>query len=148
MAKGKIMIQIQVTEIFNEATFVPTLDIYAVESLDGDSTIVNEISGQNIKMISSSVGSTDISDNPFCRLYLAFPDEPIKILNAPSFVSSPAFPNAGNAVLEIVDLGVTFSPSGSGTYIRKIAGHAYLNEYRNGLGGIIKNILQKLKLTQ
>ncbi len=133
MAKGSIMLQFEVTEVFTpEVTSVPPLFALVFDTLDGDKTTVREIAVEKITSIALNghTGSYDASDNGFALLYLVFADRnrPLKIFYAPSHVPSPQVEGAGMAILQVRDFGLTIQSPGTISVVRHYGAHAYLDE--------------------
>lgn len=133
MAKGSIMLQFEVTEVFTpEVTSVPPLYALVFDTLDGDKTTVREIAVEKIRGIALNLhtGSFDASDSGFALLYLVFADRnrPLKIFYAPSHVPSPQIEGAGMAILEVRDFGWTIASPGNISLVRHYGAHAYLDE--------------------
>ena len=63
------------------------------------------------------------SDQPWCQLYLVFPDDPLVILHAPSSVESPPIAGAGMAILQIFDFGLKGNAD-QVQFSRAVAAHA------------------------
>lgn len=129
MAKGSLMLQLQVTEVFDiDVTNIPPLFALVLDTLDGDKTTVREISVEKIGGVLSNTGWGDLTDNASTQLYLAFRDQPLKIFYAPSHVPSPQFEGAGLAILQVRDYGFTVTPGVRVSLSRQISAHAYLDE--------------------
>jgi hypothetical protein len=133
MAKGSIMLQLEVTQFLSpEVTFAPEIWTVVLDSLDGDSTTVREIATEKIGVFS---GSEDISPaldlssaSAFTDLWLVFPDlrRPPKIFYAPSHVPSPQFDGARLVLLRVRDFG--YVSSAEFVLSRAVAAHAYVDE--------------------
>ena len=132
MAKGSIMLQLEVTEVFNtpEVTSVPQLFALVFDILDGDTTTIREIAVEKLGAMFANVGWGDITDNGFAQLFLVFADRnrPLKTFYAPSHVSSPPFEGAGMAILQVRDFGFTVNPGAEVSFGRHYGAHAYLDE--------------------
>lgn len=129
MAKGSLMLQLQVTEVFDiDVTTMPPLFALVLDTLDGDQTTVREISVEKVGGILSNTGWGDMTDNAAAQLYLVFRDRPLKIFYAPSHVPSPPFEGAGLAILQVRDYGLTVTPGAKASLGRQISAHAYLDE--------------------
>jgi hypothetical protein len=139
MAKGPMMLQIAVEQLFSSAVMsVPEIWAVAVESLDGDRTIVREIAtekNQGVYAVNNDnfeFGILDLSPAAATDLWLVFPDlrRTPAILHAPSHVPSPPIDGARVAVLRVRDYGFTITtPGGPGLSLgRRVGSHAYLDE--------------------
>lgn len=133
MAKGSIMLQVEVTQqIDGTVTSVPALSVRAFEFLSFGTTTVREISAQKEGGIlaAPAVSLAGWSNTPYAVLSLFLRGgEEISFL-APSHVPSPQF-EAGFAILEIIDGGVASTDSAELSVARRIGGHAYLEEVDN-----------------
>ena len=139
MAKGSIMLQIAVEQLFSSAiTNIPEIWAVALDSLDGDRTIVREIAtekNQGVYGMNSDThefGVLDFSPTAATDLWLGFPDlrRPPTILHAPSHVVSPPIDGARVVILRVRDFGFTITtPGAPGLSLgRRVGSHAYLDE--------------------
>jgi hypothetical protein len=138
MAKGSIMLQIAVEQIFSApVTHLPEVWTVALQSLDGDRTIVREIATE--KSQAAYLWATDsghesgelaLSDGALSDLWLVFPDlrRPPKILHAPSHVPSPPIDGARLVLLRVRDFGFTVESPGVFSTVRRVSSHAYVDE--------------------
>jgi hypothetical protein len=130
MAKGSIMLQVDVLqEIAEPVTSIPSITVKVFDFLSFGKTIVREITAEKAGGIIAGAANFSVSDSatPFAilRLFLRGGEEVFFL--APSQVSSPQF-EAGAAILEIEELGVTSIGSNELDLARHIGGHAYLDE--------------------
>lgn len=130
MAKGSIMLQVDILqEIDGPVTSIPPITVKVFDFLSFGKTTVREITAEKTGGILAGSANTSVgySETPFAvlRLFLAGGAE--VFLLAPSHVSSPQF-EAGAAILEIEELGVTPVGSNELDLARRIGGHAYLDE--------------------
>ncbi|ADE14545.1 hypothetical protein Nhal_1394 [Nitrosococcus halophilus Nc 4] len=133
MAKGSIMIQMEVAEFFDPTvTSVPWLFAHAFDTLDGDTTIVREIAAEKIGGVAFNrhTGSMDLTDGAYVKLFLIFAgqDRPLQSFHAPSHVPSPGIEGAGMAILEIEDPGYRIDSPGTIAVGRLIGAHTYIDE--------------------
>ncbi|SFD86235.1 hypothetical protein [Nitrosomonas sp. Nm166] len=130
MAQGSIMLQVSVIQdIAGPVTSIPPVTVMAFHFLSFDKTTVREITAEKTGGILAGGSNMPIgySGSPFAvlRLFLRGGEEVFFL--APSHVSSPQF-EAGFAILEIEELGVTSIGSNEMNLSRLIGGHAYLDE--------------------
>ncbi|SFD86209.1 hypothetical protein [Nitrosomonas sp. Nm166] len=130
MAQGSIMLQIDVLQEIDEpVTFIPPVTVMAFHFLSFDKTTVREITSQKTGgILAGAIGSTiGFSGIPHAelRLFLRGGEEAFFI--APTHVSSPQF-EAGFAILELKDIGITGFDDTKVRVSRRIGGHAYLDE--------------------
>jgi hypothetical protein len=137
MAKGSIMLQIAVEQLLSPAvTSAPEVWAVALDSLDGDRTIVREIATEKSHQFygwadaGHEFGELQFTANALTDLWLAFPDlrRPPAILHAPSHVSSPPIDGATLVLLRVRDFGYGFDPSAQFVLGRRVGSHAYLDE--------------------
>ena|SRR5215475_3425231 len=129
MATGSTMLQAEVIqEIDENVTSIPPIVVRVFEFLSFGQTTVREISAEKVGGILASAGTAlGLSSTPYVILTLFLAGgEPVLFL-APSHVSSPPF-EAGAAILEINDFGVTSDGDNPMRVGRRIGGHAYLDE--------------------
>jgi len=124
------MLQVEIVQESDEiVTSVPPITVRVFEFLNFGQTIVREISAQKEGGIFAAASGTSVgySSTPYAVLTLFLKGgEPVFLL-APSHVSSPPF-EAGAAILEITDGGVTSIGDTQLQVARRIGGHAYLDE--------------------
>ena len=135
MAKGKMMLQLAVEQVFATAVLsAPEIWAVAIDFLDGDTVTVREIATEKIGFfqgnghtspalaISSASGLTD--------LFLAFPDlrRPLTVLHAPSHVDSPPIAGARIVLLRVRDFGFAIQSPAAFIWGRRSGSHAYLDE--------------------
>jgi hypothetical protein len=137
MAKGSIMLQIAVEQIFSApVTSLPEVWTVAIEYLDGGRTVVREIAteksqGMYLWATDSDYESGEfaLSDNALSDLWLVFPDRrPPKILHAPSHVPSPPIDGAVIVLLRVRDYGFGIGSPGVFSTVRRVSSHAYVDE--------------------
>ncbi len=138
MAKGSIMLQIAVEQIFSApVTDLPEVWIVAWQSLDGDRTIVREIATEKSQAAylwatdaGPAAGEFAMSDGALSDLWLAFPDlrRPPKILHAPSHVPSPPIDGPVLVLLRVRDYGFAVESPGVFSTVRRVSSHAYVDE--------------------
>jgi len=130
MAKGSIMLQVDVLqEIGGPVTSIPPVTLKVFDFLSFGKTTVREITAEKAGGIVAGAANISVgySSVPFAilRLFLRAGEEVFFL--APSHVSSPQF-EAGAAILEIEELGVTSIGGNELGLSRRIGGHAYLDE--------------------
>ena len=139
MAKGSLMLQIEVEQIFGgPVATLPEVWTVAIEYLDGDgSTVVREIATERVQAMylwaTSSgyeAGQFSLSDNAVSDLWVVFGDRrPPKILHAPSHVPSPPIDGAVLVLLRVRDYGFSVELSGVFSTVRpEVSSHAYVDE--------------------
>jgi len=130
MAKGSIMMQVEIRQQIDQVvTSVPPIYVRAFEFLSFGKTTVREITSQKEGGIlaGASMSLTGWSNLPYAVLSLFLKGGEEVFFFGPSHVSSPAV-EAGFAILEIADSGVTSIGSTQLSVARRISGHAYLDE--------------------
>jgi hypothetical protein len=129
MAKGSIMLQVDVLqEIGGPVTSIPPITVTIFDFLSFGKTTVREITAEKTGGIIGGAGTTiGFSGTPHAELRLFLEGGAEVSFLAPSHVSSPQF-EAGAAILEIEELGVTSIGSNELNMARRIGGHAYLDE--------------------
>jgi hypothetical protein len=124
------MLQVDIVQENDEiVTSVPPIVVRVFEFLSFGQTTVREISAEKEGGILAGASATSVgfSSIPYAVLTLFLRGgEPVFFL-APSHVSSPPF-EAGAAILEIRDGGVTSIGDTQMQVARRIGGHAYLDE--------------------
>jgi hypothetical protein len=137
VARGRLMLQISVEQTFaGSITQLPEVWAVAVESLDGERTVVREIAGEKSQAIwlmatvnNFEPGELSISDHALSDFWLVFGDRrPPKILHAPSHVDSPPIDGARIALLRVRDFQVSVNPPGALATVRRVSSHAYFDE--------------------
>jgi hypothetical protein len=137
MAKGRIMLQIAVEQILAApVTHLPEIWSVAVETLDGDRTIVREIATEKSQGIyiwtsdSDSVpGEFEMGSGALSDLWLVFGDRRSPtILHAPSHVRSPPVNGAQLVLLRVRDWSFGISSPGLFSTVRRVSSHAYVDE--------------------
>jgi hypothetical protein len=138
MAKGSLMLQIEVEQIFSgPVTSLPEVWTVAIEYLDGGGrTVVREIATEKSQAMylwaTSSgyeAGQFALSDNALSDLWVVFGDRrPPKILHAPSHVPSPAMDDAVLVLLRVRDYGFSVGSPGVFSTVRRVSSHAYVDE--------------------
>ena len=135
MAKGRIMLQLEVVEHFIGVDDFPPLYAYVFDTLDGDTTVIREITTQKRGgMILVGRGTVNISEVPFGTVHMVFGDlnRPIQQLYAPSNVPSPKIEGAGMVILEVEDFGIENLGSQESSLARKVGAHVYLDNEESG----------------
>jgi hypothetical protein len=137
MAKGSLMLQIAVEQIFAApVTNLPEVWSVALLGLDGDRTIVREIATETTRGIyiwttaSNAIpGEFEMSGTALSDLWLVFPDRrPPKILYAPSHVASPPIDDAQLVLLRVRDFSFSIGSPGVFSTVRRVSSHAYVDE--------------------
>jgi len=130
MAKGSIMLQVDVLQEIDEpVTSIPPITVRVFDFLSFGKTTVREITAEKTGGIIASGAGTTIgySGTPHAELRLFLEGGAEVSFLAPSHVSSPQF-EAGAAILEVKDTGVTAVDDSKALVSRRIGGHAYLDE--------------------
>jgi hypothetical protein len=136
MAKGSIMLQIAVEQLFSPAvTHAPEVWAVVLDSLDGDRTTVREIATEKSHQFygwtdeGHEFGELHFTANALTDLWLVFPDRRSPaILHAPSHVPSPPIDGARVALLRVRDFGYSFDAPARFVLGRRVGSHAYLDE--------------------
>jgi hypothetical protein len=137
MAKGPLMLEIAVEQILAApVTHLPEIWTVALETLDGDRTIVREIATEKSQGIyiwttdSDAVpGEFEMGSGALSDLWLVFPDRrPPRILHAPSHVRSPPVDGARLVLLRVRDWSYGIGSPGVFSTVRMVSSHAYVNE--------------------
>ena len=142
MAKGDLMLQIAVDQIFAAGVQeFPEIWAVAIDFLDGERTVVREIASEKNQAVYAmnnnavEFGIFDFAPTVATDLWLAFNDlrRPPAILHAPSHVPSPPIDGARIVLLRVRDFGFAVTtPGGPGVAIgRRVGSHAYLAETRS-----------------
>src|SRR3954447_15444079 len=130
MAKGSIMLQVDVLQEIDEpVTSIPPMTVRVFDFLSFGKTTVREITAEKTGGIIAGAAGTTIgfSGTPHAELRLFLKGGAEVSLLAPSHVSSPQF-EAGAAILELKDTGVTGFDNNKALVSRRIGGHVYLDE--------------------
>jgi hypothetical protein len=138
MAKGPIMLQIEVEQVFHAAvTDLPEVWSVALQGLDGNRTVVRELASeksQGVYVFATSSdhvsGDFEMTSNVMTDLWLVGndPRRPPRIFHAPSHVNSPPTDGARIVLLRIRDFGFSVDPPGVFSTIRRVGSHAYVDE--------------------
>lgn len=138
MAKGSIMLQIAVEQIFSTpVSQVPEIWTVVLASLDGERSVVREIASEKNQALmvmgaheNVVLPALAISDNVSTDVWLAFSDprRPPTILHAPSHVPSPPTDGARLVLLRVRDFGMSVDEHGLIAMIRRVGSHLYLDE--------------------
>ena len=138
MAKGPIMLQIEVEQIFSApVTTLPEVWSVALESLDGNKAIVREIASeksQGIYLFATSsdyaAGDFEMTSSVMTDVWLVFNElpRPPRIFHAPSHVSSPPTVGARIVLLRVRDFHFGVDSPGLFSTLRRIGSHAYVDE--------------------
>lgn len=133
MAKGSLMLQLEVIQISAPGVSVPEVWAVAVDSLDGDTTTVREIAAERIGVFQGEnlwATQEHSIETAFTELFLVFSraESPLKVFYAPSHVPSPPFAGAGLVILRVRDFGYEVESPGRLSVGRVIGAHAYLDE--------------------
>jgi hypothetical protein len=138
MAKGPIMLQIEVEQIFSTGVHdIPEVWTVVIASLDTQQTVVREIASekshglaifgaQNNVILPAIAISSDVATD----VWLAFndPDRQPLILHAPSHVPSPPIDGAALVLLRVRDFGISVDQNALIAMNRRIGSHVYLDE--------------------
>lgn len=137
MAKGQIMLQIDVDQVISPAVSdAPAVWAVAIDFLDGERTIVREIATEKSHQFygwadeGHAIGTLAFDQNAATDLWLALPrgQETPAILHAPSHVDSPPIDGPTIVLLRVRDYGFSFDPSTHFVLGRYIGSHAYVDE--------------------
>ena len=138
MAKGSIMLQIAVEQVFGTpVNDIPEVWTVVFASLDGERTVVREIASEksHVAMIMAAQNNVimpafGISQDVATDVWLAFNEEkrPPAILHAPSHVPSPPVDGARLALLRVRDFGMSVDQHARIATIRRVGSHLYLDE--------------------
>jgi hypothetical protein len=132
MARGSIMLQLEVEQIFSHTvTRIPVLSREVFDFLDGDRATVRELAVEKVQALGIlNLGSNffeSSAGNAFAKLQLAGGRRNPETLYAPSHVNSPQFVGNLLAILWVRDWGATADRSAI-NLVRAIAAHAYIDE--------------------
>lgn len=138
MAKGPIMLQIAVEQIFSApVTDLPEVWSVALQSLDGDRAFVREIATEKSHGIylwttdsDYEPGELEMTGTALSDLWLVFNDlrRPPRIFHAPSHVFSPPTDGARLVLLRVRDFSFAVSSPGVFSTVRLVSSHAYVDE--------------------
>ena len=138
MAKGPIMLQIEVEQVFSApVTTLPEVWSVALESLDGNKATVREIASeksQGLYLFATSSdyvsGDFEMTSSVMTDVWLVFNDlrRPPRIFHAPSHVPSPPTVGARIVLLRIRDFHFGVDSPGVFSTLRRVGSHAYVDE--------------------
>jgi hypothetical protein len=138
MAKGPIMLQIEVEQVFSApVTTLPEVWSVALDSLDGNTAIVREVASeksQGIYVFATSSdavsGDFEMTSSVMTDVWLVSNDlrRPPRIFHAPSHVPSPPTTGARIVLLRVRDFGFGVGSPGVFSTIRRVGSHAYVDE--------------------
>ena len=138
MAKGPIMLQIEVEQVLSgPVTNLPEVWSVALQSLDGNRTVVRELASeksQGVYLFATDsdyvAGDFEMTSNVMTDLWLVGndPRRPPRIFHAPSHVASPPTDGARIVLLRVRDFSFSVDPPGVFSTIRRIGSHAYVDE--------------------
>ena len=138
MAKGPIMLQIEVEQIFSApVTTLPEVWSVALESLDGNKATVREIASeksQGLYLFATSSdyvsGDFEMTSSVMTDVWLVFNDlrRPPRIFHAPSHVPSPPTVGARIVLLRVRDFQFGVDSPGVFSTLRRVGSHAYVDE--------------------
>ena len=137
MARGRIMLQIDVEQILSPAVNdAPEVWAVALDFLDGERTTVREIATEKSHQFygwadeEHEFGELDFAQFGLTDLWLVFPSErrPPKVLHAPSHVTSPPIDGAKIVLLRVRDWGFSFDAPAKFVLGRRVGSHAYVDE--------------------
>jgi hypothetical protein len=138
MAKGSIMLQIAVEQIFSAPVHdVPEVWTVAIAFLDGQRSVVREIASEksNAVMVLAAqdnviVPALGISQDVATDVWLAFNDarRPPLILHGPSHVPSPPIDGAAVVLLRVRDYGMSVDQHAVISSNRRVGSHVYLDK--------------------
>jgi hypothetical protein len=150
MARGRIMLQLEVTQYLGEGVAVaPEVEALVFDSLDGGVSTVREIAFQKLAFLGrgSNVRLTQTTlDRALTQVYLvsARGETPLTVLYGPSVVPSPPVSGPELVILRVFDIGFSVPPPPEIFVGRLIQAHAYVDESEPGLptlpapdGGVI-----------
>ena len=138
MAKGPIMLQIEVEQVFSApVTTLPEVWSVALDSLDGNTAIVREVASeksQGIYVFATSSdavsGDFEMTSSVMTDVWLVSNDlrRPPRIFHAPSHVPAPPTTGARIVLLRVRDFGFGVGSPGVFSTIRRVGSHAYVDE--------------------
>jgi len=138
MAKGQIMLQIEVEQHFSApVTDLPEVWSVALDFLDGDKATVRELASeksQGVYVFATDEhhvsGDFEMTSSVMTDLWLVFNDlrRPPSIFHAPSHVLSPPATGARIVLLRVRDFGFSVDSPGVFSTLRRVGSHAYVDE--------------------
>ena len=137
MAKGRIMLQIAVEQIFSApVSEVPEIWTVALTGLDGDTTVVREIASEKNQALFAIAAQNNVivpgvavSPDVATDVWLAFDDRrPPAVLQGPSHVNAPPIQGARVALLRVRDFGMAAEQPIVMSSGRRVGSHVYLDE--------------------
>src|SRR5262245_2987664 len=138
MAKGSIMLQIAVEQVFaTPVNDIPEVWTVVFASLDGERTVVREIASEKSQVAAIIAAQNNviipafgISQDVATDVWLAFNEErrPPAILHGPSHVPSPPIDGARLALLRVRDFGMSVDQNARIATVRRVGSHLYLDE--------------------
>jgi hypothetical protein len=138
MAKGQIMLQIEVEQHFSApVTNLPEVWSGALDFLDGNKATVRELASeksQGVYVFATDEehvsGDFEMTSSVMTDLWLVFNDlrRPPRIFHAPSHVLSPPTTGARIVLLRVRDFGFSVDSPGVFSTLRRVGSHAYVDE--------------------
>jgi hypothetical protein len=138
MAKGPIMLQMEVEQVFSApVTHLPEMWSVVLQGLDGNRAIVREIASeksQGIYLFATDsdyvAGQFEMTSSVLTDLWLVSNDlrRPPRIFHAPSHVASPPTDGSRIVLLRVRDFGFSVDSPGVFSTIRRVGSHAYVDE--------------------
>jgi hypothetical protein len=138
MAKGPIMLQIEVEQIFSApVTTLPEVWSVALDSLDGNTAIVREVASeksQGIYVFATSSdavsGDFEMTSSVMTDVWLVSNDlrRPPRVFHAPSHVPSPPTVGARIVLLRVRDFQFGVDSPGVFSTLRRVGSHTYVDE--------------------
>jgi len=138
MAKGQIMLQIEVEQHFGApVTDLPEVWSVALDFLDGNKATVRELASEKSQGVyifatdeEHASGDFEMTSSVMTDLWLVFNDlrRPPRIFHAPSHVVSPSTTGARIVLLRVRDFGFSVDSPGVLSTIRRVGSHAYVDE--------------------
>lgn len=138
MARGRIMLQLEVTQSFAEGVAsVPPVDALVFDSLDGEVSTVREIASQKIAFmnVGSNVRPAQTTlDRALVEVFLvsARGETPLTVFYGPSVAPSPSVAGPEMVILRVFDLGYSVPPPREIFVGRIIQAHTYVDEAVSG----------------
>ena len=138
MAKGRIMLQLEVTQSFAEGvSSVPPIEALVFDSLDGEVSTVREIASQKIAFmnVSSDVRPGESTlDRALVEVFLvsASGETPLTVFYGPSVVPSQPVAGPEMVILRVFDVGYSTPPPHKIFIARIIQAHTYVDEGVSG----------------
>lgn len=139
MAKGRIMLQLEVAQNLSEGVAVaPPIEALVFDSLDGEVSTVREIAFQKLAIFGrgSDVQPTQLTlDRALTEVFLvsAHGETPLTVFYGPSAVPSPPVTGPEMVILRVLDMGLSVPPPHEISVGRMIQAHAYIDESKSGL---------------